>query len=128
MESKKIEVPGNVRFLQFNYEVGEVEFYRMQLGFILPKLNNTMLTMLAYVKVYGEKAKDKLIADGIITSNNTFYTYKCALNKEGYLIDYKVNEGIKLMEFSEEPVLVFNYIKTNSSKNEVEYKYYRASH
>lgn len=110
-----------------NYDVSPVEFYRQQLQFICPDVNNTKLTLLAYLYHYGYKeALERIIEDRIVVSMSSLYNFICNLRKEGLIVGYE--EEIKLVEdikLCEENHITLLTLRKDPTKNEVEHKYFR---
>ena len=50
-----INIPDNYKLFKREFDVSPVEFYRIQLSLIIPNLNNTKLTVLAYIAHYSYK-------------------------------------------------------------------------
>lgn len=122
-----LQIPANFKVLQRKFEVHPIEFYRIQLSFIAPTLNNTYLSILAYIKHYGfTVAKDKLIDDRILTSAGSLRNYCTDLRVKGLLLDTdpftQLNPEIKLID--EDHVTLLVLIK-NENKNEIGHRYYK---
>lgn len=122
-----IELEDDVKVFSRNFTVGPVEFYRIQLGFIIPTLNNTKLTILAYIAHYGYKiGRIKILDDKILTSKNSLYNFISDLRTEGivegYGNDVKLVEGIKLCDEDNVTILT---LKKNPELDEVGHKFFK---
>ncbi len=79
------------------YSLSPIEFIKYQLNqsinFPEPVLNETDITILAYVHAYSGQAKGQILKDRILTSPNSFVNYISKLKNMGYLLktDEKVN-------------------------------------
>lgn len=109
--------------------VSPVEFYRVQLGFIIPDINNTMLTILAYVKQYGYKdAVTALHKDRVLTSPGSIRNNLTELRRRGLLLgvepNVRINDDIKLCDADHVTLLI---LEKDENKNEVKHRYYKES-
>ncbi len=112
------------------YSLSPVEFIKLQLYFLInvpvPILNETDITVLAYVHVYKEQARDKIFRDRILTSINSCYNYFSKLKSMNYLEkkeDYFVLNPQMVIE-DENFVQIFD-IKKDESKSNVNHPYYQ---
>ncbi len=122
-----INIPDEYKLFQRNFTVNPVEFYRIQLGFIIPTINNTKLTILAYIACYGYKeGKKRILEDGIVTTPNSLYNFVSQMRTQGLLVGYKDDiqlvEEIKLCD--ENHVTLLTLIK-DETKNEIGHRYFK---
>lgn len=77
------------------FSLSKIEFIKYQLDKIINhsinKLNQTEITVIAYVYIYGVDAQQKLLDDRILTNINSVINYIARLTKSGFLI--KEREG-----------------------------------
>jgi hypothetical protein len=75
-----------------------IEFAKFQLNQAinvpLKVLNDTDITVLAYVHVYGNNAKHKCLREQILTAENSFINYISKLRGAGY-IEKALPKGVK---------------------------------
>ena len=123
----KIDIPDNYKLYKRDYPVSPVEFYRLQLAFICPDVNNTKLTIMAYLHHYGYKeAQQKIMEDRIVVSMSSFYNFISNLRKEGLIVGYE--DDIKLVEgiiLEEEDHITLLTLTKDYNKDEVGYKHFR---
>lgn len=122
-----INIPDNYKLFKREYNVSPVEFYRIQLGFICQGVNETKLTILAYLYYYGyQEAVKKILEDRIVVSMSSLYNFISTLRKEGLVVGYtdelKLVEGIKLVD---DPHVTLFYFNIDTTKDEVGHKYFR---
>ena len=110
------------------YILPKIEFYKYQLNRSIncpvPVLNDTDITILAYIYVYGDKTTDMIIRDRILTSRNSCVNYIVKLKKMGYAekIDtLKLNPYLKISD--EDFVEIVKVIVTDEKK--VYHPYFR---
>lgn len=122
-----INIPDNYKLFKREFDVSPVEFYRIQLSLIIPNLNNTKLTVLAYIAHYGYKeARKKIIQDGIVTSQYSLHNFISEMRTKGIIMGYKddVNLHEDIFLCKENHVTIFQLTK-NENKDEVGHKYFR---
>lgn len=124
---KVIKIPEKYYLTQRKMVVSPVEFYRVQLGFIIPHINNTMLTILAYVKHYGyTEAISALLKDRVLTSKGSIRNNLTELRREGLLLgvepNVRINEDIILYDDDFVTLLI---LEKDETKNEVKHRYYK---
>lgn len=72
------------------FNLSKIEFIKYQLDKIINHsiniLNQTEITVLAYVYIYGVSAQQKLLEDRILTNVNSVINYIARLTKSGFLI------------------------------------------
>lgn len=122
-----VQVPDNYKLFKREFDVSPVEFYRIQLSLIIPNMNNTKLSILAYIAHYGYKeARKKIIQDGIVTSVYSLHNFISEMRLKEIVVGYKNNvrlhEDIFLCR--ENHVTIFQLTK-NESKDEVGHKHFR---
>jgi hypothetical protein len=120
-----------VKKLFKEYHLPPIEFVKFQLNqsinFPIPLLNDTIITILAYVYYYGPSAKDKIVGDRILTSKNSCINYISTLIAQGYLVrndDKTVSLNPKLLILDSDYMQI-NLVKLDTSKNEVYHPYYK---
>ena len=122
-----INIPDNYKLFKRVYDVSPVEFYRIQLGFICKDVNETKLTILAYLYYYGyQEAVRKILEDRIVVSMSSLYNFISTLRKEGLVVGYtdelKLVDDIKLVD---DPHVTLFYFNIDTTKDEVGHKYFR---
>ena len=122
-----LNIPDNFKVFERKYEVSPVEFYRIQLGFTIPGINNTKLTILAYICNFGYKeGRKRIIEDRIVTSNSSLHNYITEMRTQGFLEGY--GEDVHLVEdimlVDSNHVTLLTLIK-DESKNEIGHRYYQ---
>lgn len=123
-----INLPDNYKLFKREFDVSPVEFYRIQMSLIFEDLNNTKLTVLAYIAHYGYKeARKKIIQDGIVTSPFSLHNFISEMRTKGIVTGYKndvrLHEDIVLCDSNH--ITIFQLTK-NESKNEVGHKYFKS--
>jgi len=129
MQERSLKIPIKYLIVQNKKVVSPTEFYRIQLGFIAPHINNTMLTILAYVKHYGyADAMTKLYEDRVLTSMGSIKNYLTDLRKAGLLIGYepdvRLNDDILIFE---QDLVYMLILDKDETKNETKHRYYKES-
>jgi hypothetical protein len=124
-----LKIPDEYKLLQRKFRVSPVEFYRIQLGFIIPECNNTKLTILSYVHHYGyTEAIKKVYEHKVLTSMDSIKNYLSKLRAESYLIGYepdvKLNEEIKLENQNNITLLILEKDE-NLDENDIGHRYYK---
>jgi len=80
--------------LKRSYTLSSIEFYKFQLNQIINskvnQLNDTDLTILAYIHIFGKNSTEVILRDRILTNLNSVRNYISRLTKRGYL--HKVYE------------------------------------
>lgn len=122
-----LKIPTKYQIVQRKMIVSPIEFYRVQLGFIAPDINNTMLTILAYVKHYGYyDAVDKLHEDKVLTSIGSIRNNLTELRRRGLLLgvepEVRINDDIQLFDKDLVTLLI---MEIDDTKNEVGHRYYK---
>lgn len=121
-----------VKKLVKEYHLPPIEFVKFQLNqsinFPIPLLNDTIITILAYVHYHGPDAKKKIVEDRILTSTNSCINYISTLIHQGYLhrLDDKktviLNPKILILDSD---YIQVNVVKLDETKNEVYHPYYK---
>ena len=112
------------------YHLPPIEFIKFQLNQSInvpvPLLNETNLTILAYVYYYGPDAKKKIVEERILSSSNSCINYFGTLVAQQYLIredgEIKLNPKILILDAD---YIQVNMVKLDSSKYEVYHPYYK---
>lgn len=125
----------SVNLYQKTYRLPIVEFYKFQLNISinLPVhvLNDTDVTILAYVVVYGEEAKRKIVEDRILTSPFGCLNYLRTLCDMNYLVKevhkgraatYKINPKILLIN---EPFKMILSVEPNIEDHANFHRFYK---
>lgn len=120
------------------YSLSPIEFVKYQLNqsinFPEPVLNETDITILAYVYAYGGGAKKQILKDRILTSPNSFVNYISKLKNMNYIlrVDEKVNPRNPRppqlnpnLIILKESYIQINIIKLDPSNAEVFHPYYQ---
>lgn len=113
------------------YLLPKIEFIKFQLNQSINVpilvLNDTNLTIMAYIHEYGAEAKHKIIQERILTSVNSCVNYFSQLKALGYIIQegktYKLNPKLYICptDFTQ-----ISQVQIDTSKNEVYHVYYKA--
>jgi hypothetical protein len=110
------------------YKLPKIEFYKYQLNRSIncpePVLNETDITILAYIYVYGNRTTDMIIRDRILTSRNSCVNYIVKLKKLNYAVkdpDLKLNPNLQISDTDYIEVVTIH--KTDEEK--VYHPYYR---
>lgn len=123
--------------LKREYSLSPIEFIKYQLNQAInipaPKLNETDITILAYVHHYKDKAKDKVLEDRILTSPNSYINYVSKLKGMGYITkEEKTNPKSPavpiinpLLRLEEEDFITLVIVRKDPNKNEVYHPYYK---
>lgn len=94
---------------QREFNLSPVEFIKFQLYNAInlpnPILNESDITVLAYIHVYGAEAKKKIVEHRIFTNINSFSNYVTRLRSMGY-IDSTEEGRRKLLRLNPDIVLV----------------------
>lgn len=110
------------------YSLGKVEFIKYQLNQSInvpePTLNETYLTVLAYIYVYKEQAKDRLLQDKILTSMNSIVNYIGFLKKLSYIDPVTKLLNPKIM-LAESDFVIINTVKLDTTNEKVYHPYYK---
>lgn len=112
------------------YRLPPIEFIKFQLNQAInvpiPLLNETNLTILAYVYYYGPEAKKKIVEERILSSTNSCINYFGTLIAQGYLIrdetEVKLNPKILIQDAD---YIQINVVKLDNTKYEVYHPYYK---
>lgn len=120
-------IPEKYKVVQRRMGVSPIEFYRIQFGFIVPDINNTMLTILSYVKYYGyDKAIEELLKDRVLTSKGSIKNNLTELRRKGLILgvepNVRINEKIVLYD---EDFITLLILEKDSTKNEIKHRYYK---
>lgn len=98
------------------YNLPTLEFVKYQLNRSInvpvPSLNDTDITVLAYVYVYGDDTHDKIIEHRILTSRNSCVNYIVKFKRMGYVI--KDEQGLRLqpnLKITNEPFTEVSIVK-----------------
>lgn len=120
--------------LKKEFSFSPVEFYKFQLYQLInvpiPVLNETNITVLAYVHVYKEEASYKIIKDRILTSINSCYNYFSTLKNMGYLIKEDGDKSYYLnpqMHIEDNDYLYIIKVGKDESNSTVNHPYYEES-
>lgn len=116
--------------LKKEYKLSPVEFIKFQLNMSInvpePVLNETDITVLSYIYLYGAEAKNEIFKHKILTSMNSCYNYFSRLKNMGYLV--KLEEGY----FLNPEIIIVNdsfimacSVSLNSADNTVFHPYYK---
>jgi hypothetical protein len=127
MSQIQIPIDADLKVFRRTFEVGPVEFYRIQLGFILPGLNNTLLTVLAFLYHHGaEEAQKRILNRKIFTSRKSYDNVITQLRKDGLLLgfhpDIRLHADIKLCDQDNVTLLV---LKRDETKDAIGHRYYQ---
>lgn len=122
-----INIPDNCKVYRRSFKVSPVEFYRIQLEHICNGVNQTKLTILAYLYYYGyTKGVEKILEDRIVVSMSSLYNFTSTMRKEGLIVGYeddiRLNEEIKLVD---DPHVTLFFLDIDESKDEVNHKHFR---
>lgn len=122
-----LTIPDNYKLFKREYKVSPVEFYRLQLSFICPDVNNTKLTIMAYIHFYGYKdAQKKILEDKIVVSQSSLYNFFSTLRKEGLIVGYE--DEMRIIEdivLCDEDHITLLTLSKDETKNEVEHRYFK---
>lgn len=119
-----------IKKLMREYRLPPIEFVKFQLyqaiNFPIPVLNETNITILAYIYYYGPEAKRKIVEDRILTSNNSCVNYIGTLITQNYLqrVNGEVILNPKILIQNEDFIQV-NVVRIDTSKDEVYHPYYK---
>lgn len=111
-----------------------IEFIKYQLNFIINVpiyvLNDTNLTVLAYVYMYGSKAKNKIVSDRILMSFNSCVNYMSTLKRQGYLIadpenktGFVLNPKLKILDEDYTQLII---VRKDQTTNEVYHRHFKS--
>lgn len=125
--TKPLFIPEDRKVFKYTYNVSPVEFYRMQLTFILPEVHPTKIAILAFIKVYGADYRKELLESTICSTLDSVRNYESTLRAEnlisGYSPDIELNENIKFCEMDYVQLL---YITKDEKIDGVLHKHYKA--
>ena len=113
------------------YCLPKIEFIKFQLNQSINVpilvLNDTNLTILAYIYVYGKDAKSMIVGHRILTNVNSCVNYFSQLKAQGYIIQedkvYYLNPKIYICT---ENYTQITQVEIDHTKNEVYHVYYKA--
>lgn len=113
------------------YTLPKIEFIKFQLDQIINFKNNilnqTEITVLAYVYLYGVNAQNKILEDRILTNVNSIINYISRLNIQGYIIKERLQEEL-IEEGDKKPgKKPYTSLKLNSQITIVEEDYIQIS-
>ena len=117
--------------LKREYVLPPIEHIKFQLNqsinVPMPVLNDTNLTVLAYVHFYKGEAKKMLVSDRIISTTNSANNYFSTLRSMGYIQGYD-NEGNlqlnpKILIMDEDYIQV-TIVRRDNTKHEVYHPYF----
>lgn len=118
------------KILKKEYHLPPIEFVKFQLNniinFPIPVLNDTNITILAYIYYHGPDAKRKIVEDRILTSNNSCINYIGTLTAQRYLI--RTDNGVELnprLFIQDADYIQVNVVKIDTTSNEVYHPYYK---
>jgi hypothetical protein len=89
--------------IEYNLDLGEVEFYKTQLNLILniPKVrfNDCQLTLLSYIHIMGvTEATKAAVENKLYLSKNSIYNLLSKWRKAELLINGELNDGISILK------------------------------
>lgn len=122
-----INIPDNYKLLKREYSVHPVEFYRIQLGFIIPEINNTKLTILAYIAAYGyPEGRDQILIDNIVTSKSSLHNFVSEMRTKGIIEGYGDQTKLvdEIMLCNEDHITLLT-LRKDSNKNEIGHRYFK---
>lgn len=112
------------------YTLSPVEFIKFQLNqainFPIPNLNETDITILAYIYLYKLDAKDKIVKDRILTSITSCHNYFVKLKHMQYIL--KTEEGYVLnpqLKIIDESFIQINDVNLDLSNSNVNHPYFK---
>ena len=122
-----INIPDQYKLFEREYKVSPVEFYRIQLSFICPDVNNTKLTIMAYLYHFGyEEGTKRLLEDKIVISQSSLYNFISSLRKEGLIIGFTTEiELVPEITLCDSDHITLLKLSKDETKNEVGHKYFR---
>ena len=107
------------------YSLSPIEFYKFQLNqsinWPFQNLNETDITILAYIHLYKENAKRQIVSDRILTSMSSCHNYFGKLKQMEYIVkigdEYSLNPAIAIISEDFIQVLEVKLDKENSKVN-----------
>ncbi len=122
-----INIPDDYKLFRRDFSVSPVEFYRIQLGFIIPNINNTKLTILAYIANYGYvEGRIKLLQDEIVTSKSSLHNFISEMRTQGFIVGY--GEDVKLVEdivLCDDSHITLLTLSKDETKDEIGHRYFK---
>lgn len=112
------------------YFLSPVEFIKFQLtqaiNWPYQNLNETDITILAYIYLYSSKSKSQIVADRILTSMSSCHNYFVKLKQMEYIVKtkdgYILNPKIVILS---EDFLLISEVKVDKDNNKVNHPYFQ---